>query len=102
MHFEIHYNADRIIEINVSTDPNQTVDISPDVASKTEGQQVPAEFTYRCCFLPSRQAQLPLTLTSEAHGRSPFQGVCLSCQLSTASVGSVRKNANGTGSSGTR
>ncbi len=48
MHFEIHYNADRIIEINVSTDPSQTVDISPDVASKTEGQQIPAEFTYRC------------------------------------------------------
>jgi len=46
VHFEIHYNADRIIEINVSTDPSQTVDISPDVASKTEGQQTPAEFTY--------------------------------------------------------
>jgi hypothetical protein len=46
VHFEIHYNADRIIEINVSTDPSQTVDISPDVASKTDGQLIPAEFTY--------------------------------------------------------
>lgn len=52
VHFEVHYNADRIIEINVSTDPSQTVDISPDVASKTEGQLIPAEFTYRCPLLP--------------------------------------------------
>lgn len=31
VHFDIAYNADRIIEINVSTDPSQTVDISEDV-----------------------------------------------------------------------
>ena len=31
VHFEITYNGDRIIEINVSTDPNQVVDISEDV-----------------------------------------------------------------------
>ena len=31
MHFEIAYNGDRIIEINVSTDPSQVVDISEDV-----------------------------------------------------------------------
>ena len=37
VHFEVLYNGDRIIEINVSTDPTQTVDISPDVASKTDG-----------------------------------------------------------------
>ena len=31
VHFEIAYNGDRIIEINVSTDPSQVVDISEDV-----------------------------------------------------------------------
>lgn len=31
VHFDIAYNADRIIEIDVSTDPSQTVDISEDV-----------------------------------------------------------------------
>lgn len=46
VHFDIMYNEDRIIEINVRADPKQTVDISPLVASRVEGQQVPAEFTY--------------------------------------------------------
>jgi Endomembrane protein 70 len=31
VHFEISFNGDRIIEINVSTDPSQTIDISEDV-----------------------------------------------------------------------
>ena len=33
VHFDIAYNADRIIEINVSTDPSKTVDISEDVVT---------------------------------------------------------------------
>ena len=62
MHFEIHYNGDRIIEINVSTDPSQTVDISKDISSKTEGQQIPAEFTYsvsRLCTSLAAPALVP-------------------------------------------
>jgi hypothetical protein len=35
VHFEIAYNGDRIIEINVSTDPSQVVDISEDVVKVT-------------------------------------------------------------------
>lgn len=50
VHFEIHHNGDRIIEINVSTDPSETVDISPDVASKTDGYIPP-------CFVPFLQTQ---------------------------------------------
>ncbi|GAQ91025.1 transmembrane 9 superfamily [Klebsormidium nitens] len=30
VHFDIHYNKDKVVEINVSTDPLQTVDISDD------------------------------------------------------------------------
>lgn len=39
-HFDIAYNGDRIIEINVSTDPTQVVDVSEGISS------VSAEFTY--------------------------------------------------------
>ena len=45
VHFEVLYNGDRIIEINVSTDPTQTVDISADVASKTDGWATSVTFT---------------------------------------------------------
>ena len=37
VHFEIAYNGDRIIEINVSTDPSQVVDISEDVVKVISG-----------------------------------------------------------------
>lgn len=38
-HFDISYNDDKIIEINISTDPTQVVDI-------TDGELKEAEFTY--------------------------------------------------------
>lgn len=44
VHFEIAFHNDRVIEINVSTDPTQTVDISDDQIS--DGSFVPVEFTY--------------------------------------------------------
>ena len=37
VHFDVAYNGDRIIEINVSTDPSQTVDISADVIKVGHG-----------------------------------------------------------------
>ena len=40
VHFEVAYNGDRIIEINVSTDPSQVVDISEDVV-KVMLQRIP-------------------------------------------------------------
>jgi hypothetical protein len=39
--FDVSYNGERVIEINVSTDPTQVVDISDEI-----GDQVTAEFTY--------------------------------------------------------
>eukprot|EP00887_Chlorella_sp_A99_P003316 scaffold26.g3316.t1 len=41
IHFDIAYNTDKIIEINVSTDPSKVVDVSEGV-----GSDVQAEFTY--------------------------------------------------------
>ncbi len=40
-HFEVAHNEDRVIEINVSTDPTQIVDVSP-----TVNGEVTATFTY--------------------------------------------------------
>jgi len=44
VHFEIAFHNERVIEINVSTDPTQTVDISEDQGAN--GGTVPVEFTY--------------------------------------------------------
>jgi len=44
IHFDIHYNGDYIIEINVSTDPAQAEDISEDKLKGESSLQV--EFTY--------------------------------------------------------
>ena len=44
VHFDVAYNGDRVIEINVSTDPLRTVDI-------TDDHDVDVEFSYsvKCC-----------------------------------------------------
>lgn len=39
IHFDIHYNRDRVIEINARTDPHAVIDL-------TESKEVDAEFTY--------------------------------------------------------
>ncbi|BDA41200.1 Transmembrane 9 superfamily member 3 [Coccomyxa sp. Obi] len=44
VHFDIAYNGQRIVEINVSTDPAQVVDLSEDVLR--DESSVTAEFTY--------------------------------------------------------
>lgn len=46
VHFEILWNLQHIVEINVSTDPNQVVDISEDVVGSSPDATVNAEFTY--------------------------------------------------------
>lgn len=46
VHFDLAFNADNIVEINVSTDPNQVVDISEDVVGADADAQVTADFTY--------------------------------------------------------
>ena len=45
--FEIKYNNDRVIEINVSTDPSQAVDISDSVT------EVKVKFTYSVRWTPT-------------------------------------------------
>ncbi len=39
IHFEVLYNGDRVIEVNVATDPHRTVDI-------TEDKPITVDFTY--------------------------------------------------------
>ena len=46
VHFDVAYNADHVVEISVSTDPNQVVDISEDVVGSSPDATVSAEFTY--------------------------------------------------------
>ena len=46
VHFDLAFNADNIVEINVSTDPNQVVDISEDIVGSDANAQVRADFTY--------------------------------------------------------
>ena len=46
VHFEILWNLQHIVEINVSTDPNQVVDISEDVVGSSPDATVNTEFTY--------------------------------------------------------
>ncbi len=46
VHFDVAYNTDHIVEINVSTDPNQVVDISEDITGASPDATIPAEFTY--------------------------------------------------------
>ncbi|KAK9806376.1 hypothetical protein WJX72_012132 [[Myrmecia] bisecta] len=53
IHFDIAYNNERIIEINVSTDPNQTVDLSDDVVDASEDAKVLVEFTYSVKWAPT-------------------------------------------------
>lgn len=49
--FDVAYNGDRIIEINVSTDPTQVVDISEEAVG--EGGEVTASFTYTVTWKPT-------------------------------------------------
>ena len=46
VHFEVSFNEDRVIEINVSTDPLRTIDI-------TEPESVTADFSYSVKWKPS-------------------------------------------------
>ena len=46
VHFDVSYNADHVVEINVSTDPNQVVDISEDIVGQSPEATIAAEFTY--------------------------------------------------------
>ena len=62
VHFDIAYNDDRVIEINVSTDPTQTVDITEDVSVKVE-------FTYSVKW---KQTSIPFERRMEKYSRYSF------------------------------
>jgi len=48
VHFEVLYNADRVVEISVSTDTNQAVDITEEVTKEVK-------FTFSAKWLPSKR-----------------------------------------------
>ena len=62
VHFDIAYNEDRVIEINVSTDPTQTVDI-------TEDEPVKVEFSYSVKW---KETTIPFERRMEKYSRYSF------------------------------
>lgn len=60
IHFDIMYNGDRVIEINVQTDPNVAVDI-------TEDKEVLVEFSYSVTW---KKADIPFEKRMEKYSKS--------------------------------
>ncbi|KAI3869744.1 hypothetical protein MKW98_030925 [Papaver atlanticum] len=60
IHFDVLYNNDRVIEINVQTDPNQSVDI-------TEDREVEAEFSYSVKW---KETDIPFENRMEKYSKS--------------------------------
>lgn len=60
IHFDISYNGDRVIEINVLTDPNLAVDI-------TEDKEVDAEFSYSAAW---KQTDISFQKRMEKYSKS--------------------------------
>lgn len=60
IHFDIMYNNDRVIEINVQTDPNVAVDI-------TEDKEVPVEFSYSVTW---KKTDIPFEKRMEKYSKS--------------------------------
>lgn len=104
VHFEILWNLQHIVDINVSTDPNQVVDISEDVVGSSPDATVTTEFTYsakwkeseitfdkrmdkyrRNQFLPQHLEVVHLSLLLRSHICPELDGLssCLSCMMFT-------------------
>jgi hypothetical protein len=62
VHFDIAYNADHVVEINVSTDPLRTVDI-------TTGDEVRVEFSYSAKW---KETGIPFERRMEKYSRYSF------------------------------
>ena len=62
IHFEILYNGNRVIEVNVSTDPSRTVDI-------TEGDNIIVDYTYSVKW---RESQIPYERRMEKYSKYSF------------------------------
>ena len=62
IHFDILYNGNRVIEVNVSTDPARTVDI-------TNGDKIIVDYTYSVSW---REAPIPYEKRMEKYSRYSF------------------------------
>ncbi|URD94564.1 Endomembrane protein 70 [Musa troglodytarum] len=62
IHFEILYNDDRVIEINVQTDPNLSVDI-------TDDKEVDVEFSYSVSW---KKTEIPFEKRMEKYSKTSF------------------------------
>ncbi|KAJ8470526.1 hypothetical protein OPV22_024869 [Ensete ventricosum] len=62
IHFEILYNGDRVIEINVQTDPNLSVDI-------TDDKEINVEFSYSVSW---KKTEVPFEKRMEKYSKSSF------------------------------
>jgi len=62
IHFDILYNGDRVIEVNVSTDPSRTVDI-------TEGENTIVDYTYSVKW---RETTIPFEKRMDKYSRYSF------------------------------
>ena len=62
VHFDIFYNADHVIEINVSTDPLRTLDV-------TSGDGVRVEFSYSVKW---KETAIPFERRMEKYSRNSF------------------------------
>ena len=69
VHFEILWNLQHIVEINVSTDPNQVVDISEDVVGSSPDATVTAEFTYSAKW---KEAEITFDKRMDKYRRNQF------------------------------
>ncbi|CAI9272127.1 unnamed protein product [Lactuca saligna] len=63
LHFEIHYNKDRVIEINAKADPNAVVDL-------TEDKEVEVEFMYTVRW---KETNIPFENRMEKYSQSSSQ-----------------------------
>ena len=62
VHFDVSYNKDRVIEINVSTDPTQTADI-------TEDREINVEFSFSVKWTES---SIPFERRMDKYSRYSF------------------------------
>ena len=62
VHFDVAYNGDKVVEINVSTDPLRTVDI-------TEGSEATVEFSYSVRW---KETRIPFERRMEKYSRYSF------------------------------
>lgn len=69
VHFEVLWNLQHIIELNVSTDSNRLVDISEDIVGTAPDATVTAEFTYSAKWT---ETDIPFEKRMDKYRRNQF------------------------------